>query len=145
MRAKENRSFIAFSALIALALASSGCAVTAASTGLGVAYAKGNLETVVAASPEEVTAAAQAALDDMGIHVVGTEYHKAKIKVVGRTTGGKKVKVKLRPAGGEATKLSIRVGVFGNQHMRHLIYAEVVEELPTVAKAEADPLPAFAR
>lgn len=116
-------------ALAVVALAASGCAVAAASTGLGVAYSKGNVETVVAATPEEVAAAAEATFDEMGIRLAVREQHEARTRVVGWTPEGKKVKVTAKPRGAESSKVAVRVGTFGNQVLRNQVYSGLVAGL----------------
>jgi len=133
MKNQPRKPILTLLTLAALASVASGCAVTAASTGLGVAYAKGNIETFVAASPEEVKTAAEAAFEELGVELVAVESSPGQLRVVGWLPEGKKVKVKVQPRGTEASKVYVRVGVFGNQQLRHQVYGQLMAELGTAA------------
>ena len=136
---KERLTLASLLAVAALAVLASGCAVTAASTGLGVAYAKGNLESLVPAPSDEVLTATEAALDQLGIFRVATDFEGASAKVLGRTPEGKKVQVRIIPKGKNASKVAVRVGTFGNQRLRNEIFAGVYDQLAPSDGLAAEP------
>ena len=77
------------SSLLAVALAAvalSGCAETI--TGLSVAYARGNLETVVPVDFQATRLAAEQSLDNMDVHLTRNELKREKaVLAVGNTEG----------------------------------------------------------
>lgn len=115
-------------ALIATALlltgSTTGCVWMAAgaTTGLSVAHAKGNLELLIEHPADEVTEAAELAVDDLGLHRISTVSWGDSTEVRGRTGYDKKFSIRVRDLGEDLTKLSIRVGSFGNQSVTQRIY-----------------------
>lgn len=112
-------------------MAGSGCLAVAAAagTGIGVAYAKGDLEAVVDAAPQEVVAAAKAALDDMGIRVLATEWDDQEGTINARTALDKKIIIKVARHTDTTSTLSVRVGTFGDEAMSQTIYEKIKARL----------------
>ena len=112
-------------------MVASGCLAVAAvaGTGLGVAYAKGDLESVVDATPQEVFAAAKAALGDMDIRVLATDWDDHEGAVNARTAQDKKIIIKVAKHTETTSTLSIRIGTFGDEAMSQTIYEKIKARL----------------
>jgi hypothetical protein len=127
-----------------VALLSSGCAETV--TGLSVAYARGNLETIVPADYETTRLAAASTLEEMDISLVRDEVKPAKAVLVGRNAQNQRVKILVRPRTVEASKVAIRVGSFGKHAAAYEVWQRLNSQLgaaPTSASdiANLEPIP----
>ena len=122
---------LAGSILGATIIASGGCLAVAAAagTGLGVAYVKGDLEAVVQATPRKVVAEARAALDDMGIRVLASDWDDHEGTVNARTADDKKIMIKVVKQTESTSTVSIRVGTFGDEAMSQAIYEKIKANL----------------
>jgi hypothetical protein len=115
-------------------LAASGCApvalgLGAAAGGGGVMYAKGDLQTTMQHTPDELADAAVETFRSLNIAHDYTKTSELHSKVVGKTTGDKKVKVAASYQGEGVSKLSIRVGVFGDEEKSRRILREMKKYL----------------
>ena len=142
MRDAKTCGVLATTALL-LTGSTAGCVWMAAgaTTGLSVAHAKGNLELLVEHSADEVTEAAELAVEDLGLHRISTVYWGDSAEVRGRTRYDKKFSIRVRDVGDDLSKLSIRVGSFGNQSVTQRIYDGIrgrLEETRIAAGATED-------
>lgn len=127
MRQRSTWRVIATGAMGISALMIGGCAETL--TGLGVAYAKGNLEAVVAADSANTVAAVESTFADLEISVTRTVLGPAKTTLIGRNPQHQRVKVKVKDRGAEASKVCVRIGTFGKRMTSHDIFDHIQSKL----------------
>jgi hypothetical protein len=127
--------------LIALIGTQSGCLLVAAGAGAGagVAYVKGDLDATVNAAPDQVAAAAEAAMKDMGLAVVSSQASKLDAKVVGRTARDTKLQVIVKAESTGTSKVSIRAGHFGDDALQSQLLGEIQKRLGLAAPAPNEP------
>src|SRR5713101_6931763 len=115
---------IAALVLAALALSNSGCLLVAAGAAggaaVGYAYSKGKVCQTYSATFEDTWAAAQAALNDLGMPLVKWEQHAGSGFLESRTADKERVRIYLDaqpsrfPAEGQLTHVGVRVATFGD-------------------------------
>jgi hypothetical protein len=117
--------------LALLTMTQPGCLLVAAAAGTGatVAYATGDLESMVDAPPDKVATAAEAALKDMNLAVISARGSALDADVVGRTASDAKVHVVAKSRGPKTSWVSIRIGVFGNDAMSAQILEKIKQHL----------------
>src|SRR5688500_7412461 len=105
---------------VVLLATQAGCflAVAAAGTGAGVAYVRGDTDTVVSALPQEVAAASAAAAKEMNLTVTSNNSSRLDARVVARTASDTPLVVSVDAEGPEASRVSIRGGRFGDASMQ---------------------------
>lgn len=129
---KKNRSRLwIVLALAALMSGLSGClaVVAAGAAAGGVAYAKGDLEADVAATPPQAVEATRNALTQMGLAQIYAAATSLDGKVTARTANDRSVTVKVTGQGKQTSRLSIRVGVFGDEPLSREIYDKIKANL----------------
>jgi len=123
--------------LLALAGVGTGCialAVAGAAAVGTVAYAKGDLETILEEDINTIYAASKEALAELEIRITGTD--KDLLSAVIRAEGAedKKITIRLkRIEQGRLVKLTIRVGVFGEKTLSEIIYDKIQKNLQKTA------------
>ena len=119
---------------VALLATQTGCLIAAAAgTGAGVAYVRGDTDTVLPAHPKDVAAAADAAAKEMQLTVTSNNASSLDARVVARTASDTPVIVVAKAEGPDASRVSIRVGRFGNDAMQ----ATMLEKIRTNLKSSA--------
>lgn len=124
--------------LVGLLVSQTGCFVVAAAAGTGaaVAYVRGDLESTVNGTPQQVADAAKTALaDDMKLVVTSCRASTIDGQLIARTSDDTKIDLTIKAEGDHASKLSIRVGVFGDQELSATILAKVKNRLALNAVA----------
>jgi len=108
-----------------------GCMVAAVGVGAAgtVAYVKGDLESVEAASLDDVYSAAEKAVDELGLFVISKKKDALSATIITRDTADKKIKIYLASDSKETTKIFIRVGIFGDEAKSRLVYDKIKEYL----------------
>ena len=134
------RSCLVFLLPLLVGILSTGCAETA--VGLGVAYAKGNLEVIVPADSKTTIAAAEATLRELDVTLTQTEYGTHKTVLIGRNPENRRYKIKIEDRGEDATKVAIRLGVFGKKLVVHDVYERLAAKLPEAPEQPVKPAPA---
>jgi hypothetical protein len=108
----------------------SGCLVAAVGVGAGtIAYAKGDLETVEAASIDAVYKAAEKAVDNLGLTGIEKTKDELTARIKARDSEDKRVIIRLTSTGRYSTELSIRIGTFGDEIKSRRIYEEIKKYL----------------
>jgi len=122
---------IALALLSAFALTASGCLAAAAAAGAGgtVAYMRGDLEATVQAGPRDVAAAAETALNEMGINVLSSSSDDTGGTITARNAQDKKITIEINRLNESASTISIRVGMFGDEALSRAIYERVKASL----------------
>ena len=119
--------------VLGLAVGASGCLAVAVGAGAGgtVAYLAGDLETEEPYDIDTVYAAAQKAVNDLDLHIIGGETTKDALsaKITARDAADKKVVVKLKSTTSGHTEVSIRIGTFGDDIKSQLIRDEIRKNL----------------
>src|SRR5215210_6980177 len=120
---------------VALLATQTGCLLAAAAvaTGAGVAYVRGDTETILTADPKTVTAASEAAAKQMNLTVTQSASSGLDGKMVARTAGDTPVVVVVKAEGISASHISIRVGRFGDDVMQNTL----LEKIRANLKAQA--------
>lgn len=128
---KVRNQWLVIILCVFLALSSSGCvALVAGAVGAGgVLFFKGILEKNYDYSVAKVYKASVAACKslDIPIHEKKIDKHNAVIK--GITSDGKDVTIEVEALTERASKLKIRIGVFGDEEMSHIILTAVENKL----------------
>ncbi|MBW8002424.1 MAG: DUF3568 family protein [Planctomycetes bacterium] len=108
-----------------------GCMIAAVGAGAAgtVAYVRGDLEAVEAASLDKVYAATEAAVRKLELTVTKKSKDALSGVVVVRDAEDKKITIKLTSTAEGMTKISIRIGIFGNETKSRLIYEQMKREL----------------
>jgi len=125
-------------ALVGSAAWMTGClaAAAAAGTGLGVAYAQGDLEGTVDADRDAALLASEGALQDLGYQDVSVTTDGPTAKVFAQA-GEDDIKVNIREIGPEKSKVSVRVGAFGDEEISRAVYDQIRANLGLPREAEA--------
>ena len=123
-------------------LTQTGCLLVAAAAGTGatVAYMRGDTEATLDSTPDKVTAASKAALEDLKIVIVSSNASGLDGDVVGRTAGDDKVHIVVKAQGERTSSISIRIGTFGDQAVSNRILVKITEKL-NAANTAATPNP----
>ncbi|MCI0364968.1 MAG: DUF3568 domain-containing protein [Phycisphaerales bacterium] len=127
-----NRANILVAAsLIVTSIVCTGCLAVAAAGGAagGVMYAKGDLETNLDASVDQVAQAAKAAVEELGLTVLSSHASSLDGEIIARTAQDKKVTIKVRKVTDTTSHISIRVSVFGDQAMSQTILDKIKARL----------------
>jgi hypothetical protein len=119
--------------LVALTLATllSGCVVVAAgAAGAGaVAYVRGDLESNVPASLDDVFRATQRALGRLEFARISEKKSSVDAVLVSRTALDKKIEIKLERTSDQLTQVRIRVGLIGDESLSLAILDKINAEL----------------
>jgi hypothetical protein len=109
----------------------SGCLVLAAAgaAGAGVAYTKGDTETIVAGTPQDVAVAAEQAASELDLAVISNQTGPTESTVVARNARDVKVEVTARAHSDRHCALSIRAGVFGDDALQGRMLAKIQDHL----------------
>jgi len=111
-----------------------GCALIllgggAAGGGVGVAYAKGELEQVHAAPYDRVWDATLRALRTLNIAVTETQKDQISAKAVGARADGTAVVVSVLPVTKDSTSVRVRIGNFGDRPASERIQGQIAVTL----------------
>lgn len=108
-----------------------GCMVAAVGAGAAgtVAYFKGDLESVEAASLDAVWQATLSAVEEMELYVISKEKDALGASLTLRDAADKKISIELATVTEDSTRVSIRVGVFGDERKSQMIYSKIKENL----------------
>ena len=130
-------TFILIALCIALLATQTGCLLFAAGAGAGagVAYVRGDTETVLTGTPKQVTAAGEAAAKEMQLALISSDVTGLDGKVVARTAGDTPVVVTVRAQGPASSRVSIRVGRFGDDAMQATMLEKIRQNLTATASA----------
>lgn len=131
-------TLIAIVLCIALLTTQAGCLIAAAAgTGAGVAYVRGDTETILPAHPEDVASASAAAAKQMNLTVTSNNASTLDARVVARTASDTPVVVVARAEGPDASRVTIRVGRFGDDAMQATMLEKIRQNLKSPATASA--------
>ena len=108
-------------AVVSILTAVSGCRIVSP----GVTYNIGSLEALISATPEEVTGAAEAIVQDMKLVLISSESTGLDGKVVARTAQNKKISINVKRQSQNVTHVSIRVGKLGDEQASMLILERI--------------------
>jgi len=125
----------AITSILSLVLVSqTGCIAVAAAAGAGagVAYATGDTNHAVDGTPQEVSAAAEQALMQMGMVVISNSVSAVDATVIARTGRDKKVEVTAKVQTERRSVVSIRVGVFGDEMLQRDLLDKIKENLASM-------------
>ena len=124
---------------LAMVTTQAGCLLVAAGAGsaAGVAYVRGDTETVVDGDTKAVTAASEAAAKQMDLTVISSNASSLDGKVVARNAGDTRVIVVVRAEGERSSRVSIRVGNFGDDVMQATLLEKIKANLKSGATASA--------
>jgi hypothetical protein len=104
-----------------LLAAGAGCVAVAAgaAAGAGVAYVRGNAESVVSAPAARVIGSTRAVFDELRVEYRQTRQddERSEWRVYGRGPGGESIRVTIRQLGPEASKVWVRVGTLGDRDL----------------------------
>lgn len=89
----------------------------------------GTYEVSVAAEPDQVVAAVEAALAELELKTVTSSATKVDGEVLAKTAQDKDVKIKVRREGDGVTKMSVHVGAFGDKSISDAIIAKTKAQL----------------
>jgi hypothetical protein len=125
-------------ALLVMAGILQGCALFligggAAGGGAGVAYAKGELEQVHAASYDRVWEATLRALRALNITVSQTQKDQISAKATGTKADGTSVVVTVLPVTKDSTSVRVRIGTFGDQSESERIQGQIAVALKSAS------------
>jgi hypothetical protein len=100
---------------------------------LGNAFS-GNYDSTVAASPNDVIAAARAAVPDLHLILISEQKQAgdATAIVIARSAEDEKVTVTVLPQGPESTRFTVTTGVFGNSTLRQQVMDAIKLHLGSV-------------
>jgi hypothetical protein len=135
-RLSGKRRCLGALALAALALANTGCLVVAGAAAAGgvagYAYYRGSVPGDFAGSFEQVWAATQGALGDLGLPVTAALPGTGQGTLESHTSSGDHIEIlveALPPAQGPQTRVSVRVGLFGDQAVSDRILNQIQSRL----------------
>ena len=126
-----KKAAIALTATLTLSaiVMTSGCLIAAAGAAGGVLYAKGDLETTLAATPIKIAAATEKAFREMKISKTSAVSSDLDAEIIGRTATDKKVTVISKIKGEKLSSISIRVGTFGDEDLSRVIFDKIKKNL----------------
>ncbi len=111
-------------------LLTSGCLLAAAGAGAGgVFYAKGDLESQLAATPSEISAATEKAFKELKISKTSVASTNLDAEILGKSATDKKVTVQSKAISEKLSSISIRVGTFGDKDLSRLILDKIKRNL----------------
>lgn len=120
---RAKRVLLAATALLLVTLG--GCKIVSP----GVTYNMMSLEALISATPEDVTSAAKAAMEDMNLILVSSESTGLDGKVVARTAQKKTVTVTISRTAKNVSHIKIHVGKLGDEAASMLILERIKERL----------------
>jgi hypothetical protein len=131
----RNSKFLLALPLLLLPAAQSGCLIAAAAVGTGatVAYVRGDLETTLDASPNQVADASVAAAKDLSLVVVSHDIDGLGGKVVTRTADDTRIVIAIEGQSDKLSKVTIRVGTFGDNAIQQRVMDKIKSELSQAA------------
>ena len=103
----------------------SGCRIVSP----GVTYNMGSLEAMISATPEEVTGATEAIVQDMKLVLISSESTGLDGKVIARTAQNKKISIDIKRQSQNVTHVTIRVGRMGDEQASMLILERIKSRL----------------
>ena len=115
---------VSFSAIALAVVMLAGCTI-----GPGMTYTVNTLEALIAAGPEEVTAAAKNVAEDMKLSIVSAEKTSLDGRVVARTALNHTITVNVKLKDRNVSHISIQVGTLGNQEMSMRIFEQIKSQL----------------
>ena len=124
MNVNRNVKALSFSAVALAVVMLAGCMI-----GPGMTYTVNTLEALIAAGPEEVTAAAKNVAEDMKLAVVSAEQTSLDGKVVARTAQNHTITVDVKLKDKNVSHISIQVGTLGDQNMSMVIFERIKSQL----------------
>jgi len=110
-------------------LLTSGCLVAAAGAAGGVFYAKGDLESTLAARPAKIAAATEKAFAELKIAKTSAVSSDLDAQVIGRSATDKKITVTSKVKGDKISSISIRVGTFGDKDISQALFDKIKKNL----------------
>jgi hypothetical protein len=115
---------------LSAAMMMSGCILLAAGGAAGgVIYAKGDLETTLATTPDKVAIATEKAFAQLSITKTWAAASQLEAEIHGLTTTDKKVTIISKSTGEKTCSLSIRVGTFGDKDISQSIFDKIKKNL----------------
>ncbi len=123
--------------LVCLALlAPTGCAAVllagGAAAGAGtVAYVRGDLESTEELTLDQAWSASRAALADLDLTVTATEKDGTSASVTARGADERRILVTLQRRSDRLTHLRIRVGIFGDEALSHIVLEKIRQKART--------------
>lgn len=124
MNVNRNVRALSFSTIALAVVMLTGCTI-----GPGMTYTVNTLEALVAASPEEVTAAAKAVAEDMKLAVVSAERTSLDGKVVARTAQNQTITIDVKLKDRNVSHISIQIGTLGDQNMSMMVFERIKSQL----------------
>ena len=126
-----KKAALALTAMLSLSaiLLTSGCLVAAAGAAGGVLYAKGDLESTLAATPAKVAAATEKAFAELKISKTSAVSSDLDAEIIGRSATDKKITVTSKAKGEKFSSISIRVGTFGDKDISQVIFDKIKKNL----------------
>jgi len=117
--------------LFTILLNSTGCVaiVAGGGAGSGTAYALGDLNVTLEATPAKRRSAIQRGAADIGLKQISGSGDELEGKYVFRTGADRKVTVAYEASTSQAMQLSIRVGTFGDEDLSQKIYSAIKKRL----------------
>jgi hypothetical protein len=104
----------------------------------GVKNSFGTLDDTMAASPQEITAAAAEVLKEMELIIVTNNATDLDGRVIARTAQDDRVKVDVERVNDEVSKVAIRVGTWGDEGMSMTIRERIRGKLGKTPAKPAD-------
>lgn len=127
---KKTALVLAVTLTLSATMMMSGCILAAVGAGAGgVFYAKGDLESTLAASPAQIAAAADKAFTELKIAKTSSVSSELDAEIVGRTATDKKVTITSKTTGDKLSSISIRVGTFGDEDLSQAIFEKIKKNL----------------
>lgn len=116
--------------LLLTAFSSTSCILVVGGAAAGTTlYVKGDLETELSHGVEEVAAATERALNNLGLRVKSSEVSGLDAVIESETAGDDDIVIKIEAEDKDESHISIRVGVFGDETLSHRILREIEDEL----------------
>ena len=100
-----------------------------AGVGGAVLYSESDVEAVIHAQPPAVVAAAESALGEMDVVILGQSSSELDGVLTARTAQDKKVTIKVKRQTDKTSTVSIRVGTFGNEPLSRNILDRMKKRL----------------
>ena len=107
-----------------------GCVLVAAGAGVGgAAYALGDTEEILSATPDEVADATAKAFKALELKTISKSASRLDGEIIARTSDDQKVAVRVKRQGDNASRASVRVGIFGDESRQRRILDEIKRRL----------------
>jgi hypothetical protein len=134
-----TRKLIVATALLASVLAAEGCQEAKDKTKSTMSFVKGDADSVVERTPDQVVEAARAVAAEMQLIAIAgstTQQDGKDVRVLTfRTAEDKKVTVRATPETPTATRLSVNTGLFGDSALRQQVVDKIKARLGVPAAA----------